>query len=58
MTLKGQNHRGNTLHCAPSYICDLYGPVSFLAARLLLRSAARGELLVPQTRLDIIQLAF
>jgi len=35
------------LRCAPSYLCDLCCPVSVLAARRVLRSAARGELFGP-----------
>src|SRR6218665_3411039 len=42
------------LRCAPSYLRDICCPVSVLAARRVLRSAARGELLVPQTRLAIM----
>src|SRR6218665_1974721 len=34
--------------CAPSYLTDLYWPVSDLASRRALRSSARGELLVPR----------
>src|SRR6218665_3353118 len=43
------------LCCAPSYLCDLCCPVSILEARRVLSSAARGELLVPQARLAIMQ---
>src|SRR6218665_1784958 len=43
------------LHCAPSYLRDPCCPVSVLAARWVLRSAARGELLVPRARLAIMQ---
>src|SRR6218665_3717755 len=45
------------LGCAPSYmyIRDLCCPVSVLAARLVLLSAARGEFLVPRARLAIMQ---
>ena len=43
------------LRCAPSYHRDLCCPVSVLAGRRVLRSAARGELLVPQARLAIMQ---
>jgi len=38
-----------------TYLCDLYCPVSVLAARRVLRSAARGELLVPQAHLATVQ---
>src|SRR6218665_1941438 len=45
------------LRCAHSYLRDLCWPVSVLAARRVLRSAAgRGELLVPRARLAIMQL--
>src|SRR6218665_1288391 len=43
------------LCCATSYLCDLCCPVSVLAARRVLRSAARGEVLVPRARLAIMQ---
>src|SRR6218665_4000802 len=43
------------LLCARSYLRDLRCPVSVLAARRNLRSAARGELLIPRTRLAIMQ---
>src|SRR6218665_354226 len=43
------------LRCAPSYFRDLCCPVSVWAACRVLRSAARGELLVPQARLAIMQ---
>src|SRR6218665_532116 len=43
------------LRCAPSYLRDLCCPVSVLAARRVLRSAARGKLLVPRARLAIMQ---
>ena len=43
------------LRCAPCYLRDLCCPVSVWAARQVLRSAARGELLVPRARLAIIQ---
>src|SRR6218665_1538364 len=43
------------LGCAPSYLRDLCCPVSVLAARRVLRSAARGEFLVPRARLAIMQ---
>ena len=43
------------LGCAPSYIHDLCCPVSVLAARPVLRSAAKGEFLVHQARLAIMQ---
>src|SRR6218665_4530 len=43
------------LRCAPSYLRDLCCPVSVLAARWVLRSAARGVLLVPRARLAIMQ---
>src|SRR6218665_2059396 len=41
--------------CALSYLCDLCCPVSVLAARRVLRSAARGELLVTRTHLATVQ---
>src|SRR6218665_1939082 len=37
----------------PLYLRDLCCPVSVLAARRLLRSAARGELLVPRAHLRV-----
>src|SRR6218665_2274866 len=40
----------------PSYLRNLCSPVSVLAARRVLRSAGRGELLVPRARLAIMQL--
>src|SRR6218665_709814 len=43
------------LRCTPSYLRDLGCPVSVLAARRVLRSAARGGLLVPRARLAIMQ---
>src|SRR6218665_2390061 len=43
------------LGCAPSYLRDICCPVSVLAARRALRSAARGEFLVPWARLAIMQ---
>ena len=44
------------LLCARSYLRDLRCPVSVLAARRrVMRSAARGELLVPRARLDTMQ---
>src|SRR6218665_276285 len=43
------------LHFAPSYLCDLCCPVSVLAARRVLHSAARGDLLVSQACLAIMQ---
>ena len=43
------------LGCAPSYLRDLCCPVSVLAPRPVLRSAARGEFLVPRARLAIMQ---
>src|SRR6218665_869315 len=43
------------LQCANSYLCDLSCPVSILAARWVLCSTVRGELLVPQARLAIMQ---
>src|SRR6218665_901016 len=43
------------LRFAPSYLCELCCPVSVLAARLVLRSAARGELLVPWVHLATMQ---
>src|SRR6218665_3834721 len=43
------------LGCAPSYLRVLCCPVSVLAARRVLRSAARGGFLVPRARLAIMQ---
>ena len=43
------------LHCNPSQLCDLCCPMSVLAAHQVLRSAARGELLVPWTHLATVQ---
>ena len=43
------------LGCAPSYLRDLCCLVSVLAARRVLRSAVRGEFLVPRARLAIMQ---
>ena len=43
------------LRCAPSYLRELCCPVSVLAARRVMRSAARGEFLVPRARLAIMQ---
>src|SRR6218665_1622535 len=43
------------LGCAPSYLRVLCCPVSVLAARRVLRSAARGEFLGPRARLAIMQ---
>src|SRR6218665_3365337 len=43
------------LGCAPSYPRVLCCPVSVLAARQVLRSATRGEFLVPRARLAIMQ---
>ena len=43
------------LGCAPSYFRDLCCSVSVLVARRVLRSAARGEFLVPRARLAIMQ---
>src|SRR6218665_2118386 len=43
------------LRCAPFSLCDLFRPLSVLAARRVLRSAARGELLVPQAHLATVQ---
>src|SRR6218665_1078134 len=43
------------LGCAPSYLRDLCCAVSVLAVRWVLRSAARGEFLVPRARLAIMQ---
>src|SRR6218665_2044662 len=43
------------LGCAPSYLRVLCCPVSVLTARRVLRSAARGEFLVPGARLAIMQ---
>src|SRR6218665_693697 len=42
------------LRCAASYLCDLFCPVSVLAGRRVLRSAAMGELLVLLVRLAIM----
>src|SRR6218665_3075957 len=42
------------LGCAPSYLRDLCCPVAVLAARQVLRSAARDEFLVPRARLPIM----
>src|SRR6218665_3857798 len=42
------------LRCAPSYLRHLCFPVSVLAARRVLRSAAKGELFVPRASLDIM----
>ena len=42
-------------HVPLVYLRDLCCPVSVLAARRVLRSAARGELLVPRARLAIMQ---
>ena len=44
----------NPLVCQ-QYLRDLCCPVSVLAAHRVLRSAARGEFLVPRARLDIMQ---
>src|SRR6218665_3050199 len=43
------------LCCVPSYLCDLCCPVSVLAERRVLRSAARGEHLVPRAHLATVQ---
>ena len=43
------------LRCDPSYLRDLCCLLSVLAARRVLRSAARGELLVSRARLAIMQ---
>src|SRR6218665_263934 len=43
------------LAIAKYYLRDLCCPVSGLAARRVLRSAARGEVLVPRARLAIMQ---
>ena len=43
------------LSCAPMYLSSLCRPVSDLAARRALRSAATGELLVPRARTCIRQ---
>src|SRR6218665_704920 len=43
------------LGCAPFYLRDLCCPVSVLDARPVLRSAARGEFLVPRARLANMQ---
>jgi len=45
------------VRCAPSYLCDLHVccPVSVLAARRVLHSAAKGELLVPRAHLATVQ---
>jgi len=42
------------LGCAPSYLYDLH-PVSDVTTRRVLRSATRGDLLIPQSRLTIMQ---
>src|SRR6218665_834381 len=39
----------------PSFLCDLCCLVSVLAAYWVLRSAVRGELLIPRARLAIMQ---
>ena len=44
-----------SLRSSPSYLCDLCSPVLVLAARWVLRSAASGELLVPQAHLATVQ---
>src|SRR6218665_3439130 len=43
----------SVLHC--SYLFDLCCPRSVLGGRRVLRSVARGELLVPRARLAIMQ---
>ena len=43
---------------APSYIQDLCVPVSSVSTRVALRSAARGDLAVPRTRLPLGNRAF
>src|SRR6218665_1795266 len=43
------------LGCTPSYLFDLCCPVSVLEARRVLRSAARGELFIPQAHLATVQ---
>jgi len=43
---------------APSYIKELCVPVTTVATRSALRSAARGDLLVPRTRRQLGNLAF
>ena len=43
------------LGCAPSYLRELCRPVSDVVARRALRSAMRGELIVPRSRLSIMQ---
>src|SRR6218665_206088 len=49
-------HMLRTCMYAPlSYLRVLCCPVSVLAARRMLRSAARGEVLVPRARLAIMQ---
>src|SRR6218665_2877465 len=39
----------------PPYLCDLWRPVSVLAAHRVLRSAVSGELLVPWARLAVMK---
>jgi len=46
------------LRCAHSYLCDLCWPVSVMAARWVLCSAARGELLVLWAYLAIMKSVF
>src|SRR6218665_2322253 len=43
------------LRCFLSYLRDICCPVSVLESRRVLRSAARGELLVPRARLATVQ---
>ena len=43
---------------APNYIQDLCVPVSSVSTRVALRSAARGDLVVPRTRLRLGNRAF
>src|SRR6218665_1443873 len=43
------------LRCAPSDLCDPCCPVPVLATRRVLRSAAKGELLVPWAHLATVQ---
>ena len=43
---------------APNYIEDLCLPVSSVSTRAALRSAARGDLVIPRTRLHLGNRAF
>jgi len=47
-----------SLNRVPNYIQDLCVPVSSVSTRVALRSAARGDLVVPRTRLRLGNLAF